>query len=171
MKYEIAIATALLVLALIVDRVVAEINGPILAANSVLEAVRTARQSPQPVYDENYILYSQGTASDPQLQFQHDGRETYTCFIEEIFNDPSRPGKRMAFIMDSATKKFIVTKVFSDIAFSVAPNLFIRQPSKTDARHFAENYVTYSSPNTSWEIVWLSHPYLPGTWVLGLKER
>jgi len=111
--------------------------------------------------------FKAGTASDPALQQPFDPAEFVTCSIAHITKDSTRPDKRIAFMQDTTSGKFICIHADKQPAVtalnvSLVPESFVGPLN-----------VAYSYPlpdNTEWSMHWLSTPKYRNLWVLGLTE-
>lgn len=109
-----------------------------------------------------------GTASDPAFQQSFDPAEFLTCSIAHITEDSNGPDKRIAFMQDTTTGKFICIHAehypaIVPLNVSLLPESFVGPLNVEHSLRLPDN--------TEWSQHWLNNPKHPNLWVLGLIEK
>jgi hypothetical protein len=109
-----------------------------------------------------------GTASDPALQQSFNPAEKVMCSIAHISSNSQMPGKRIAFLQDVSTGKFIC--VHTEKSPSMANTLNVTLLPETFIGPLNVKQSLKLPDDTTWSMHWLSTPKYRNLWVLGLTE-
>lgn len=143
-----------------------KVLGAALALIGILVVVNlTSTETPT---NNTAVQFAVGTASDPALQQPFDPAQSVICSIAHITKDSTRQGKRIAFLQDTTSGKFICIHADKQPAVT-ALNVGLVPESFVGPLNVPHSYPL--PDNTEWSQHWLSNPKYPNLWVLGLIEK